>query len=238
MPAYTTIITSIKESYADGCRQYLRDHVEPACASSGARFSPQFRFDLIPTLHFCSFSVLNKEDEFGAYLVFEATFDGSREDFLSDLLRIAPDGMHGWLGGDNDPSRLELYNYEVTPTCDELATADWLPRVRPTDLMGRGVAFGPAQRIGGQAELPAGFAVHDHEGGPFGDGHLVASECRRSEVDAKGMTGQRVDDDQRIEQADVGPRGGFGLLVELGQGHGVERAPEGEQQGDREGRAR
>jgi hypothetical protein len=94
MPAYATIITSIKESYADGCRQYLRDHVEPACASSGARFSPQFRFDLIPTLHFCSFSVLNKEDEFGAYLVFEATFDGSREDFLSDLLRMAPDGMH------------------------------------------------------------------------------------------------------------------------------------------------
>src|SRR5437667_11662451 len=94
MPAYTTIITSIKDSCADSCRQYLRDRVEPAGTSSGPRCSPQFRFDLIPTLHFCSFSVLDKEDEFSAYLVFEATFDGSREDFLSDLLRIAPDGMH------------------------------------------------------------------------------------------------------------------------------------------------
>ena len=63
-------------------------------------------------------------------------------------------------------------------------------------------------------------------------------ECRRSEVDAEGMAGPRVDDGQRIEQADVGPGGGFGLLVELSQGHGVGRAPEGEQQGDREGRAR
>ena len=94
MPAYTTIITSIKDSCADSCRQYLREHVEPVCTSSGLRCLPKFQFDLIPTLHFCSFSVLDKEDEFGAYLVFEATFDDSREGFLSDLLRIAPDGMH------------------------------------------------------------------------------------------------------------------------------------------------
>ncbi|WP_213289929.1 hypothetical protein [Bradyrhizobium sp. sGM-13] len=94
MPAYTTIITSIKDSCADSCREYLRDHVDPACTKSGPRCSPEFRFDLIPTLHFCSFSILDKEDEFDAYLVFEATFDGSREDFLSDLLRLAPDGMH------------------------------------------------------------------------------------------------------------------------------------------------
>jgi len=94
MPAHTTIITSIRDTSAESCRQYLRGHVEPACTSSGLRCLPQFQFDLIPTLHFCSFSVLDKEDEFGAYLVFEATFDGSREDFLSDLLRIAPDGMH------------------------------------------------------------------------------------------------------------------------------------------------
>src|SRR6266850_5457641 len=94
MPAHTTIITSIRDTSAESCRQYLRGHVEPACTSSGLRCLPQFQFDLIPTLHFCSFSVLDKEDEFGAYLVFEATFDGFREDFLSDLLRIAPDGMH------------------------------------------------------------------------------------------------------------------------------------------------
>jgi hypothetical protein len=94
MPAYTTIITSIKDPYAESCRRYLRDYVEPACTSSGLQCQPKFRFDLIPTLHFCSFSVLEKEDEFGAYLVFEATFDGSREDFLSDLQRIAHDGMH------------------------------------------------------------------------------------------------------------------------------------------------
>jgi hypothetical protein len=98
MPTYTTIITSIKESCTDSCRRYLREHVEPACTPSGLRCGSQFRFDLIPTLHFCSFSVLDEQDEFGSYLVFEATFDGCREDFLSDLLRLAPVGMHELYG--------------------------------------------------------------------------------------------------------------------------------------------
>jgi hypothetical protein len=41
-----------------------------------------------------------------------------------------------WFGGDNDPSRLQVWIYEVMPTCAELSTSGWIPRVRPTDLMG------------------------------------------------------------------------------------------------------
>jgi hypothetical protein len=92
MPAHTTIITPIK-TCTKSCRQYLRDNAEPSATSAGPRCSLKFRFDEIPTLHFCSFIVLDGDDEFGPSLVFEATFDGSREDFLSDLLRNAP-GMH------------------------------------------------------------------------------------------------------------------------------------------------
>jgi hypothetical protein len=93
MPSLTTIIIPIKESRADSCRQFLRDNVDPASTSSGMQCSRKFPFSLIPTLHFCSFIVLDG-DGFGPSLVFEATFDGSREDFLTDLLRVAADGMH------------------------------------------------------------------------------------------------------------------------------------------------
>jgi hypothetical protein len=92
MPAHTTIITPIK-TCAKSCRQYLRDNAEPSPTAASPGCSPKFRFDQIPTLHFCSFIVLDADEEFGPSLVFEATFDGSREDFLSDLLRNAP-GMH------------------------------------------------------------------------------------------------------------------------------------------------
>jgi hypothetical protein len=41
-----------------------------------------------------------------------------------------------WFGGDNDPSRLELWIYQDAATCDELSHAGWITKVRPTDLMG------------------------------------------------------------------------------------------------------
>jgi uncharacterized membrane protein YuzA (DUF378 family) len=91
MPNYITIITPIKDTSAEPCRQFLRDHAEP---EDGMRCRPQFRFDLIPNLHFASFVILDAAADFGPSLVFEATFDGSKADFLSDLLRIARDGMH------------------------------------------------------------------------------------------------------------------------------------------------
>jgi uncharacterized membrane protein YuzA (DUF378 family) len=91
MPNYITIITPIKETSTEPCRQYLRDHAEP---EDGMRCRPQFRFDLIPNLHFASFVILDAVADFRSSLVFEATFDGSKADFLSDLLRVARDGMH------------------------------------------------------------------------------------------------------------------------------------------------
>ena len=61
----------------------------PACNADRS-----FRFDLIPDLHFASFVILEATDDFEPTLVFEATFDGPKSDFISDLLRVAGDGMH------------------------------------------------------------------------------------------------------------------------------------------------
>jgi hypothetical protein len=91
MPDYITIITPIETSYIEPCRQYLRENAEPEV---GMRCRPRFRFDLIPNLHFASFVVLEAAADFGPSLVFEATFDGTKADFLSDLLRVAGIGMH------------------------------------------------------------------------------------------------------------------------------------------------
>jgi hypothetical protein len=91
MANYITIITPIESLDTKPCRQYLRDNAEP---ESGMRCRPDFQFDLVPTLHFASFVILETTDDFGPSLVFEATFDGSKEDFVSDLLRVAGKGMH------------------------------------------------------------------------------------------------------------------------------------------------
>ena len=91
MPDYITIITPIKASNAERCRQYLRENAEPQI---GMLCNPQFRFDFIPSLHFASFVILDAAADFGPSLVFEATFDGSKADFLSDLLRVAGNGLH------------------------------------------------------------------------------------------------------------------------------------------------
>ena len=75
MPDYITIITPIKKSDIEPCRQYLRENAEPEV---GMRCRPQFRFDLIPNLHFASFVILDAAADFGPSLVFEATFDGTK----------------------------------------------------------------------------------------------------------------------------------------------------------------
>lgn len=91
MTNYVTIITPIEGSDAERCRRYLRASAEP---ESGMRCRPDFPFDLVPTLHFASFVILEATDDFGPSLVFEATFDGSKADFVSALLRVAGKGMH------------------------------------------------------------------------------------------------------------------------------------------------
>jgi len=93
MPNYVTIITPIKASQTEQCRQYLRDNAEP---ESGMRCRPDFRFDRIPSLHFASCTILERTHDFEPSLVFEATFDGSKADFISDLLRAAGEGIHGF----------------------------------------------------------------------------------------------------------------------------------------------
>jgi hypothetical protein len=92
MTKYVTIITPIKAAQTEQCRQYLRGNAEPG---SGMRCRPDFRFDLVPSLHFASCIILEETHDFEPSLVFEATFDGSKADFISDLLRAAGEGMHG-----------------------------------------------------------------------------------------------------------------------------------------------
>jgi hypothetical protein len=94
-PNFTTIITPIKPDGVEACRQYLREHAEPRLGSGHAflECQPLFRFDSIESLHFCSFVILEAAGDFAPSLVFEATFDGPKDDFLRQLLQAAPDGF-------------------------------------------------------------------------------------------------------------------------------------------------
>jgi hypothetical protein len=94
-PNYTTIITPLVLSEVESCRQYLREQAEPQPGGAGKFLEcrPLFPFDAIASLHFCSFVILDAADGLGPSLVFEATFDGSRDDFLSEFLRAAPEGL-------------------------------------------------------------------------------------------------------------------------------------------------
>jgi hypothetical protein len=91
MANYITIITPIKSSLAGQCRDYLRRHAEP---QAGMQCTGDFPFDRISTLHFASCVILEETGDFAPSLVFEAAFDGSKEDFISDLLRVAGNGIH------------------------------------------------------------------------------------------------------------------------------------------------
>jgi len=96
-PSYTTIITPIDSGRVAELRAHLRANVAPRFdeKSRTVDYHPDFLFDRINGLHFCSFVILEQdtEDEIPACLVFEATFDGSREEFLNELLRVAPGGV-------------------------------------------------------------------------------------------------------------------------------------------------
>jgi hypothetical protein len=97
-PHYATIITAIDPGRVADLRAYLRTHVEPSLNEKQDALACQedFRFDQVGSLHFCSFVTLDADGEEGLppYLIFEATFDGSREDFIDEMLRVAPKGMH------------------------------------------------------------------------------------------------------------------------------------------------
>jgi hypothetical protein len=75
---------------------YLRTNVEPHFDEhSIVKCQETFRFDEIRNLHFCSFIILDRDgEEFPPCLVFEATFDGSRDSFLDTLLRHASKAIH------------------------------------------------------------------------------------------------------------------------------------------------
>ena len=94
-PNYVTIVTPLESDSVESCRQYLRDNADPQLGQVDAFLEcrPLFRFDEIASMHFCSFVILGAADGIPPSLVFEATFDGSRDDFLNDLLRIAPEGL-------------------------------------------------------------------------------------------------------------------------------------------------
>lgn len=95
MPSFATIVTPLRPEQVADCRAYLAANADPLpdFARERLKCRPLFPFDAVATLHFCSFIILDAEDGFGPSLVFEATFDGPRADFLRDLLRAAPAGF-------------------------------------------------------------------------------------------------------------------------------------------------
>jgi hypothetical protein len=94
---YATIITSINPKQVEQLRGHLRK-VQP-------KFNPHNRVDIIKCqaslpldevkgLHLCSMVIVDAvESSDRPCLVFEATFDGSREEFFDDLLRVALPGI-------------------------------------------------------------------------------------------------------------------------------------------------
>ncbi|RTL67893.1 MAG: hypothetical protein EKK41_16420 [Hyphomicrobiales bacterium] len=101
-PSYLTVLVPLTADSSEALKIYLRDHANPLPPPSqggqlqqGLQCRPDFPFDSLPTLHFCSFLVLDADQEEGlpAQLVFEATFDGAREAFVHDLLIAMPAGL-------------------------------------------------------------------------------------------------------------------------------------------------
>jgi len=116
---YITIVTPIKAGKAGIVDSYLRTNVQPAFdPKTFIKCTPSFPFDQIRGLHLCSMLILREHsgrspgeakrsepakrsasagnDESGsACLIFEATFDGTREEFLHNLLRVARNGIDG-----------------------------------------------------------------------------------------------------------------------------------------------
>jgi hypothetical protein len=95
-PRYATLVAPIVRGQEQALRCHLRRNVEPSFDAVTRSVRPKglFRFDQIRNLHFCSFVILDGDSAFDPYLVFEATFDGPRDDFLRELLSIAPEGVH------------------------------------------------------------------------------------------------------------------------------------------------
>ena len=89
-----TIVTKISSGKECSLRRLLRTEADPAYdRRKFLRCRPKFKFHEIPGLHFCSFVILSGDEEFAPYLVFEATFDGLKEDFINALLQIAGTGI-------------------------------------------------------------------------------------------------------------------------------------------------
>ncbi len=95
---YATIVTSITRGREAQLRDHLRKNVQP-------KFNPNDRVDIIECqsslpfdevkgLHLCSMVIVGGVEKSDlCCLVFEATFDGSREEFFDDLLRLALPGI-------------------------------------------------------------------------------------------------------------------------------------------------
>ncbi len=89
-----TIITTIKKDKELALRGTLASIAEPHHdLATVIRCKPEFRFDKLAGLHFCSFVILEGDEEFEPCLVFEATFDGPKVDFIRELLQMAGPGM-------------------------------------------------------------------------------------------------------------------------------------------------
>ena len=106
----------------------------------------------------------------------------------------------------------------------------------PAEDVGGPFALGAPRGVGRAGEEAGRLAVDDDERRVGGTGTGRVSRVAKSMW--RAWPAVAAGDRQRIEQADVGPRGALGLLAVVGERQGVGVVAEGEQQRDREGGAR
>ena len=86
-PNIFTVVAQVKDGCEDPLKRYIAKNVD--CASDGKDCG--FPYSEMMGMHCCSFVVVDADSDEGlpCYLVFEATYDGPRDDFVADLIESA-----------------------------------------------------------------------------------------------------------------------------------------------------
>lgn len=147
-PNCLTVIVPICDGRADALKAFLKDDIDPTyCANSrGLICKPMMPFYLMDGLHFASFVILDGVGAKPARLVFEATFDGPRDAFVDDLVKIAGAGL--------DAIFKNCHGYPATGPTLPAAISDYLvANDLGAQLMFRGAPGRTVSQIKREAEL-------------------------------------------------------------------------------------
>ena len=147
-PNCLTVIVPIRDGRAVELKAYLKAEIDPDYHAIDGTLTckPKMPFHLLEGLHFASFVILDDEDAKPARLVFEATFDGARDAFVNDLVRIATEGL--------DAIFSNCRGYPATgPTLPAAISAYLIAHDLGAQLMFRGAPGRTVSQIKREAEL-------------------------------------------------------------------------------------